>query len=364
MNAPLGCLAVLLFGTVAFAQSEQERAQAELARMQRQLQASRGEGDRLLDLRMRHDLGLPTDSGERTFRQAQPVSTEAMERMHQELRDQEAENLTLVERFEKLRTAVDQLRADAAAKQSAAQDPDAVTVIPSVGSAPVRGPTPGQRPFPVAEPEVDGAKDPTAGPSTVARDVGLDPGMVHASLDAVQAQIHGSTDHLRVAHALFKAGQALMDRAVAARDRAGSTKDQALLASAKELDERGKERLLRAIDELAPLLQPKDAPFEVLFCKGRCLELLFRHAERHEGLSLAGTPREWQQREQAVRDPFLMIAARDVTRSGTRGETEVLGAWGKAAQSAIEHFRWMNVNAAYDALPAIRSITWPGEKDQ
>ncbi|MBL8756222.1 MAG: hypothetical protein JNK15_23205 [Planctomycetes bacterium] len=356
-------LAATLSGLAATAQGDQERAQADLARMQRQLQSSRSEGERLLDLRMRHDLGLPTDSADRTFRQATPTSSEAMERMHQELRDQEAENLTLVERFEKLRSAVDQLRADAAAKQAGTADPDAVTEIPSAGGAPKSGLPRGERPFPTPESETV-VPDAASKAQKAMPDAVLDPVAMHASIDPVRAQIHGSTDHQRVAHALFKAGQALMDRAVAVRDRAAVTKDPALLASAKELDERGKDRLRRALDELAPLLKEKEPAFEALFCKGRCLELLFRHSERHEGLSLTGTPREWQQREQQVRDPFLMIAARDVTKAGSRGEAEVLGPWGKAAQSAIEHFRWMNVNASYDALAAIRAITWPGEKDQ
>ena len=48
---------------------------------------------------------------------------------------------------------------------------------------------------------------------------------------------------------------------------------------------------------------------------------------------------------------------------GARGETEVLGPWGKAAQTALEHFRWMNLNAGYDATALIDALTWPGEKD-
>lgn len=356
-----GAFAVLVAGGALVAQGENERTQAEIARMQRQLQSSRSEADRLLDLRLRHDLGLPADGAERTFRQATPVSTESMERMDQELRSQEAENMTLVERYEKLRTAVDALRAEATAKTTREEDPDGITVIPQAGSAPS---TSGGNQRNANNYESTTGDGSTPGPLPADRPtVAIDPATMTNTLDPVRAQIHGSTDHLRVAHALFKAGQALMDRATTARDQAKG-KDEGLLASARDLDDRGKDRLRRALDELGPLLQEKQPPFEVLFCRGRCLELLFRFAERNEKLSLSGSPREWQKREQEVRDPFLQIAARDLTRSGSRGEAEVLGAWGKAAQSAIEHFRWMNLNAGYDALPTIRALTWPGERDQ
>ena len=63
-----------------------------------------------------------------------------------------------------------------------------------------------------------------------------------------------------------------------------------------------------------------------------------------------------------VREPFLAISARDVRKTGERGEVEVLGAWGKAAQSAMEHFRWMNLHAGYDPRAAIEALTWPGER--
>jgi hypothetical protein len=83
--------------------------------------------------------------------------------------------------------------------------------------------------------------------------------------------------------------------------------------------------------------------------RASCLELLFRHAERYEGLDPTTSARDWQRREQEVREPFLKITARDVRKTGARGETEVLGAWGLAAQTALDHFRWMNLHGNYDA---------------
>lgn len=350
------CLALL--ASAALAQNDGERHQAELGRNQRSLQQSRAEVERLLDLRLRHDLGLPTDTSDRTFRTTGAVTTETMEKMQAELGDEERNTAGLVERYEQLRVAVEQLRAEAAAKVRS--DELGGTELPVAGTA--AGKTGVGRRLPgaglptgAAIGEQGNASPAPAGeaaPPAVASEA-----PIISSLDPLRAQIHGSTDHQRVAHALFKAGQALMDRA-------GVAADQGQVAAAKELDDRAKERLQRALDELAPLLKAKEPPFEALFCRGRCLELLFRLAERRENLSTTGSSRDWQRREQEVRDPFLQITARDVTKAGARGESEVLGAWGKAAQSAIEHFRWMNLNAAYDATPAIRALTWPGEREQ
>jgi hypothetical protein len=133
---------------------------------------------------------------------------------------------------------------------------------------------------------------------------------------------------------------------------------------ARDLDLRAKERLVRAVDELKPLLDATEPPFPALFYLGRSRELLFRLSQRYDGLSLATSTSDYQRREQSVREPFLAIAARDVRKTGERAEIEVLGAWGKAAQSAMEHFRWMNLHAGYDPGAAIQALTWPGEHDQ
>jgi hypothetical protein len=41
-------------------------------------------------------------------------------------------------------------------------------------------------------------------------------------------------------------------------------------------------------------------------------------------------------------------------------DAEVLGPWGKAAQTALEHFRWTNLHGSYDAAATIDAIVWPG----
>ena len=133
---------------------------------------------------------------------------------------------------------------------------------------------------------------------------------------------------------------------------------------AEAFDERGKQRLERALVELEPLLTKKTPSYAALFCKGRCLELLFRPSIRYDGLSLTRSARLYQQREQEVREPFLAISARDVTKGGERAELDILGPWGTAAQAAVEHFRWINVHGDYEPVTPIGSLTWPGEKKQ
>ncbi len=336
------CAAAIAAG--ALAQGDDERSH-ELQRTQRALQQNRRDVDRLLDLRLRHDLGLPADPGERAFPPGPAPATDAMERMQQQWRDEEAATASLRERYTKLRADVDALRADAAARAQQAAEMEPVTV-PRAGTAvpPAAGRDPGPRR------PTEAAAAP-AGETSTPHAADLAPAV--PALDPLRAQIHGSTDHRRVALALFRAGQALMDQAAAAREQ-GQTDLAALL------DGRAVERLRRALAELEPLLAATQPAYEALFCQGKCLELLFRHAEIHDGISATASAREWQQREQQVRDPWLRITARDVSRTGARGETEVLGAWGRAAQAALEHFRWMNLHAGYDARATIEALTWPG----
>ncbi len=327
------------------------RDNAEWSRTQRELQQNRSEVDRLIDLRLRHDLGLPGEGDQEYFRSQEPATTDAIERARQELRDQDTATATLLERYNKLKLAVEQLRAEAAVHAETSRQEQQFVVVPRAGAAqpvqPIGAPT---APGPVASsPTPPPPKDPNASSDSMLA--------AAIALDKVRGQIHGSDDHQRVAQSLFKAGQALMDRAAIARDQAQDD-------LAAQLDERAKERPQRAVAELEPLLQPKDPPFAALFYLGRCRELLFRLAERHEGLSLAKSPKEFSAREQDVRQPFLAISARDVTRKGQRGEIEVLGPWGLAAQTAMEHFRWMNLNSGYDPRPAIEALTWPGEQNQ
>ena len=352
------------------AQADTRANEAERQRTERSLQQNRAEAERLLELRLRHDLGLipatGVDASERTFRPATPATTEALDRMQLELREEEAATAVMRESFEKLRVTVDQALADAAAKNAAADGRQPLVAVPAAGRpVPTRAsqmrqqidaarPTAETSPEPLPLAVVDAPASPNASPAaTVAATAPIPPTAGLPPLDPLQAQITGSNDHRRVAQALFKAGQALYDDADARR-LAGDVE------GARAVGERAVERLRRALEVLAPVLQQKEPPFEALFCQGRTLELLFRHSERHEGLSLAANARDWQKREQEVRAPWLQIAARDVAKSGAAGEVDVAGPWAKAAQAALEHFRWTNLHGDYDAKKQIEAITWPG----
>lgn len=359
MNARAGAIALWAFVGTSAVLSAQVRTPRvdpdEAQRAQRALQQNRAEVDRLLDLRVRHDLGLPTDDTDPAFRTDASVTTESMERMQRQLREEDAATRSLRDRFEHLHAEVDRLRAEAAARAQREQASRAFVELPSAGSR--LGPAP-------AWPPSAGGIDPAAAPRPTAPapsgEVATEPRAVEIGpivRDPLRAQIHGSDDHLRVAQALFKAGQALLDRGDVVRA-------EGAIAAAKELDDRARERLVRAVDELQPLLAQPNPPYVALFYLGRCRELLFRYSERHESLSLTSSPREFQRREQQVREPFLLISARDVAKTGERGDVEVLGAWGQAAQTAMEHFRWMNLHGGFDARASIEALTWPGERER
>lgn len=108
--------------------------------------------------------------------------------------------------------------------------------------------------------------------------------------------------------------------------------------------------------ELEETTSQQNPPFPELFYLGKCRELLFRIAERRDGLSLRNDTREFQRREQEVRDPFIAITARDVETVDGR---EQPGAFGRAAQTALEHFRWMNLHRGFAPKIPLDSITWP-----
>lgn len=360
--------AVSLLGAASAlaAQAEPPRPpEADRQRAERALQQSRAEAERLLDLRLRHDLGLTSatgvDGAERAFAPTSPATTEAIDRMQAQLREEAAATAVLRESYERLRRATELAQSDADAKARETER-GAIVAIPAAGRpAPATTPTRASRQRQDAAGNA-GASAPLAvldAPAAPAGEsMGAPVGAARAAkaptassqLDPVQAQISGCNDHQRIATALLRAGQALVDEA-ASRRAAGDE------ATAKELAERAVERLRRALEVLAPHGNAKEAPFEALFCQGRALELLFRHAERYEGLAPGGGNRAWEKREQEVRAPWLQIAARDVVK---QADAEALGPWGKAAQTALEHFRWTNLHGAYDAAATIDAIAWPG----
>ncbi len=333
---------VVAFAVIAAALTAQDPEQARnaLSKAQRELQQVRGETESLLDARIRYDLGLPV-ADLACFRNEVPATTASTERQQQRLAEEDAATTTLLTRYEKLRQQVQQFQAEAAKQtQEQRREEEWVTVpVPGGSNAPRRRPDPEQVAVPLAAPGV-GAEARASEPVRVV-----------PNLDPIRAQIQGSSDRGLVAQALYRASQALMDRAADLRAR-GQT------VAADQADDEAKQRLLRAISELESVTRAGTPAFADLFHLGKCRELMFRIAERRDGLSLVTDPKAYQKREQEVRDPFVAITARDVV---TRAGAEQPGPWARAAQVALDHFRWMNLHAGFAPKVDPAAITWTNQ---
>ncbi|MBM3974262.1 MAG: hypothetical protein FJ301_09215 [Planctomycetes bacterium] len=364
----------LAAAAVAQGQGPSRSDAAEMQRVERMLQQSKAEAERLLEQRLRHDLGLIPSAGdaaaEKIFKLTTPATSEAVDRLQLELREEESATALMRESYAKLRATVEQAQADAAAKAADNTPLHPLLAVPSAGRpVPTRAsqarreteaalagahasttPHPAEAPLVGAAPNASNTSLTPAAPSKLPTPSVTDGAPL---LEPPQAQIHASNDPRRIAQALFKAGQQLADEAQATAAAGDETRAGALAA-------RSTERLRRALDALAPLLRAQEPAFDALFCQGRTLELLFRHSERFEGLNFASSRSEWQKREQEVRKPWLQIAARDKQAVGASSKDEEAGPWGRAAQAAVAHFDWTNLYGAYDARKAIEAITWPG----
>ena len=170
------------------------------------------------------------------------------------------------------------------------------------------------------------------------------------ALDPVKHHIEGSDDHHRVARALYRAGQGLVDRAETLRRHGRAD-------AARLLEEQARERLMCAIVELEPVTSGEDAKLASLFYLSRCREMMFRIDERKGDLSLEKDRSEFQRRSEAVRKPLVLITAK------TQGsQVPYEQRWFQAAKTALDHFRWMNLHASYDVTKKITELTWWGEK--
>jgi hypothetical protein len=340
---------MLLTAAVLAAGAAAQDPNAELERLRRSLGNSRAEVERLLDLRIRHDLGMAVVDEVLEPSGTAPATPEAMAKMQKEIAEQDAVNLTLQERFRRLSVEVDRLRQDAAAEAATGRgDARAIVEVPAVGAAVPRT---------AQAADLRGAPAPAraSGGAVVDHGIGVTrpPADKVAATPAMRGPIEGSEDHLLVGQALFAAARRLVDQAAQLRD-------QGRVDDAKELDDRAKQLLESAVKELEPIVSAEKPPFQALFCQGRSLELLFRYSERYENLSIDRSPKEYQQREAAVRKPFLEISGRDV-EPAVLGGSPKQGEWGLAAQTVLEHFRWINVHGGYRPRIEIDSLNWSGE---
>ncbi|MCY2957541.1 MAG: hypothetical protein NT107_10935 [Planctomycetota bacterium] len=336
-------LALTLQTAIAAAQDQQakqaapnpDQLRADLATFRRDLSLRQSDIERLLELRIRHDFGLPIDSDAEVFSAPfAPVVTNGKP-VERQLAEADATVSVLQSRFDTMQQQVDRMKAANLARGQKQTHGDEWITLPVAGASSAQG---AELAAPVGE------------HGLAAKTVG-EPLQVHvvANLGPIRGQIDGSKDHMQIAAALFRAGQVLAEHAE-------NLRQQGQGAAAQPCDDAAKERLQRAVTELEETTSQQNPPFPELFYLGKCRELLFRIAERRDGLSLRNDTREFQRREQEVRDPFIAITARDVETVDGR---EQPGAFGRAAQTALEHFRWMNLHRGFAPKIPLDSITWP-----
>jgi hypothetical protein len=345
-------LSLVALPLIAQGKSKDE-LRAELDRAQRELQDRQAEADALIDARMRYDLGVaagPAVTLPGGDIAAAATTAPALERAQLQLAQEEAVTANLLGRFQRMRAEADRRGAEIAAQKRSGSPDGEWIVVPLAGSQGSRDASthaqqpsaqqPTEHAMPHARP--DGETAAQATPPSV---------RIAPNLQPIRAQIDGSDDHGLVATSLLKASQSLVDRA-------DQLRSEGFREAADEALDEAKARLSRAVEELQRDAKNKDS-FPHLFHLGRSRELLFRIAERREGLNAKDQPKDYQRREQEVRDAYVAITARDSVRKDGKDE---LGPWGRAAQSAMEHFRWMNLHSGYRPKTDLEAITWPGQK--
>ena len=347
------CAVMSLVALPLLAQGKsKDELRVELERAQRELQDRQVEADTLIDARLRYDLGVAAGpavtlpGGE-----IAPAATTApaLERAQLQLAQEEAVTANLLARFQRMRTEADRRGAEIAAQKRAGSPDGEWIVVPLAGSQ--GGRDSGAHAQQSNAPQSVEPSMPHARPDGETAQTAAAPVRIASNLQPIRAQIDGSDDHGLVATSLLKASQSLVDRA-------DQLRAQGYLEAADEALDEAKARLSRAVEELQRDTKNKDS-FPHLFHLGRSRELLFRIAERREGLSAKDQPKDYQRREQEVRDAYVAITARDCVRKDGKDE---LGPWGRAAQSAMDHFRWMNLHSGYRPKTDMDSITWPGQK--
>lgn len=334
MNSRSLSFGLVALGCVALAPAQQQlsdaQLQAEIDQAHHELEQARDVSAQLLGARIRHDLGLPTEDRLEIFRAVVPATTKTIDEAQLVLAQEDARTVSLLNRYERLKTLVDRLHL------VASDD-----LLPRNGSEWITVPVPAARLSDVA------AEAPQ--PPASATPESPTPVRVVPNFGPIRAQIAGSTDRRRVARALFDAGEQLFDRSedLRRRNQPDAAKDQA---------EEAVERLRRAESELLASMKKAEPEFIDLFYLGKSRELLFLLEERLGILSFKTNVAKFQEREQQVREPFLQIRARDyvVDPDGLKRP----GPWAVAADAALDHIRWRNLHASYKPSINPRSIQW------
>ncbi len=160
--------------------------------------------------------------------------------------------------------------------------------------------------------------------------------------------ITGSDNRSAVASSLF-------DVAASFLRAARKLREEGNIEQARILDDKARVRLENALRELEPLVSVENPTYLDLFYQGKCLEELFYLDALYGGLTSPQKSKEFSERYEGMRQPFLQIMAIDQEMVGN---TQQLGSWGQSAQTALRHIRWMSDFGDYKPTIEIDSIQW------
>ncbi|MCA8941290.1 MAG: hypothetical protein KDB80_01915 [Planctomycetes bacterium] len=292
------------------------KIEEELARREREFAESESRLQRLQELRVRLDLGLPVRA-ERYFaldpEQRELVRENGTERLLTE--EKEVERLSVA-----ATTLEEQL--DAATRSKSTDDLDgALTSIPvdrgtddlpmvSEPGSPIaqRAPSEPSTNVPMPFPFVD---------TDEAEETEQDPGQSRL--------IVGSANHSAVGRVMLRSGEDLLARAATAEGEA-----------ATELQARAIKHLTDAKRELELVTKADDAELVDLYCLARCEEKLGNYA--------------------AADSLYAQIIARD--QIDQPDGTQTYGKWGRAAQASKSVLRWMQDTSGWTPAMDIEAIQW------
>ncbi len=303
--------------------SRAEVVEEELERNQRKFAEIESRLQRLRELRLRHDMGLPVRA-EKYFK----LDEEQLEVVrdgvgHERLITEEAEVQRLSSHATALAEQCDAARRDLVARAAAqAKDPEGVEpILPRPGPSSVHTPV-----IRIPKPTTT---DHTSSHTTTSRPTELLPVPDKPKPEEFHKVISGSSNRSAVGRILLRSGEELLLRAAKAEPE-----------QAAALEARAKKLLQKAKNELQPLQESKKAALVDLYHLARCEEKLGNLA--------------------AADSLYAQIISKDQT-VGTDGK-EVYGKWGRAAQAAKSVLRWISDTGSWKPATDIEKIRWETDK--
>lgn len=330
MRCGVVLLMLAVFASHASAQDDVISLERRLQMLRERFQTRQTDEQRLLDLRIRHDMGLPVH-GDHYFVLPEDLAAMSGDQATEQLKNEEAEVSSLMDRLESLRTELGLRRKELPRSPDIAPGERWISV-PVVGSLPDTTWRSLESPQSRSQAGLEEATGATPGP--------MDP--------EVLAVIRGSTNHSAVAGSLYSLAASLLRAARRLRE-------EGRVEEARSLDEKARVRLEFALRELEPLVSVANPTLVDLFHQGKCLEERFNLDTRYTGLKDSRNSKVYAERYEAMRQPFLVIRSRD--QSVVDGNQR-LGSWAQSADTALRLIQWMNDFGDYKPTIEIDSIQW------